>query len=242
MIRQRNFSNQRSSRINSADVAQAVPESSVSQESVTAASTAPPLVSGQANPIQVIQQQKPAVGPERAQIPRVNTQTSSISKTLKGWTDEDYRALQQAATQIGVQAKCLVDVIQNESRGIPTARNPQTKATGLIQWMPNTAINLGTTIEQIAKMTIPQQLQLAVKYYKSSGFGKMNSCIDLYWATFYPVAKRYKNQQDFVLGSERSQERANTIAKQNPIFDLNKDQQITVQEFEQYNKNKHGWV
>lgn len=59
----------------------------------------------------------------------------------------------------------------------PSKRNPASTATGLIQFMRATALNLGTTTEALAKMTAVRQLAFVYKYFK--GFGSDHSDWDL---------------------------------------------------------------
>lgn len=51
----------------------------------------------------------------------------------------------------------------------PSKRNPASTATGLIQFMRATALNLGTTTEALAKMTAVRQLAFVYKYFKPFG-------------------------------------------------------------------------
>ena len=98
--------------------------------------------------------------------------------------------------------------------------NPVSGATGLIQFMPSTARALGTTTSELAKMTNVQQLDYVYQYLKPYRL-KMNSWIDVYLAVFYPKAM---NQGDgYTI-------KPDIVAKQNAIFDLNKDLDITVAE------------
>ena len=98
--------------------------------------------------------------------------------------------------------------------------NPVSGATGLIQFMPATARALGTTTSALAKMTNVQQLDFVYEYLKPYKW-KMNSWIDVYLAVFYPKAM---NQGDnYTI-------KPDIVAKQNAIFDLNKDLDITVAE------------
>lgn len=69
-----------------------------------------------------------------------------------GWTEEH---LDHLASAIAI-----------ESRWDPKAQNPSTRATGLIQWMPSTAKNHGTTVEAIREMSAAEQLRLAQKYFE----------------------------------------------------------------------------
>lgn len=100
------------------------------------------------------------------------------------------------------------------------------RATGLIQFMPATAKGLGTSTAALYNMTAIEQLEYVYKYFKPYT-GKLKSFADLYMVTFFPAAIGKPN--NYVL--QTSKLAASTIAKQNPVFDINKDKQITVGEF-----------
>ena len=115
----------------------------------------------------------------------------------------------------------------NKQPGDP--EDPQTRAakraTGLIQFMPDTALKLGTTNKALYAMSAVDQLHYVYKYFKP-WTGKMKSYFDLYLVTFFPAA--IGKPDDYVL--ETSKLPASTIAKQNPFFDVNKDGKLTVGE------------
>jgi len=69
----------------------------------------------------------------------------------------------------GLNPAAIMDVIRRESGGNPAARNPQSGATGLIQFMPKTAENLGTTVEEISSMSVEDQVRLVTQYFENSG-------------------------------------------------------------------------
>jgi hypothetical protein len=116
----------------------------------------------------------------------------------------------------------------NAQKGDPTDAftRAKTRATGLIQFMPNTAAGLGTSTQAIFNMNALQQLDYVYKYYLPYK-SRIHNFHDLYLATFFPVAMG--KPDDFVL--QTSKISAATIVKQNPGFDLNKDGKITVAEF-----------
>jgi hypothetical protein len=92
-------------------------------------------------------------------------------------------------------------VLHLESRMLTAARNPYTKATGLIQFMPKTANSLGTNIEDLAKMDYLEQLVWVEKYFakiplKSRRKAK-KSLIDTYLLVFYPVAIEWHIGREF---------------------------------------------
>ena len=144
------------------------------------------------------------------------------------------------SAKLGIKPNWLMVVMHNES-GINAqivnkqkgdSSDPYTRsayrATGLIQFMPTTAIWLGTSTQALYKMTNLEQLDYVYKYFK--GFaGKIKSYFDLYMITFFPVA--VGKPDDFVIQSKSVS--ASTIARQNPSFDINKDFKITVGEAKQ---------
>lgn len=87
------------------------------------------------------------------------------------------------------------------------------RATGLIQFMPSTAIGLGTTNHNLYNMTFVEQM-VWVQKYLSGHKGKYNDWIDLYCEIFWPVA--VGKPLTFQITREM-------VVKQNAIFDINKD-------------------
>lgn len=128
----------------------------------------------------------------------------------------------QIASALQIMPSWLMIVMYFESRLNPKAVNSNTGATGLIQFMPTTAKNLGTTVEELKEMTNVQQLDYVYKYLKPYK-GKIDSLTDLYLCIFYPYAVSRPNE--YILGSQNGT--AAKIAQQNPIFDSDKDGLIT---------------
>lgn len=147
--------------------------------------------------------------------------------------------VKEISKRLGIDPAWLMRAMHFESRGFnPQAVNPKSKATGLIQFMPETAKSLGTTTEELYKMNGLQQLDYVEKYFQPYK-GNMKSSTDLYLAIFYPFA--IGKGDIFIIGSERSSAYVQLVAKQNSIFDLNKDKEITVGEIKQY-KQSTGWA
>lgn len=142
--------------------------------------------------------------------------------------------VKQVAYMLGYDPEWLMVVMNNESGFDPGAVNPHSGATGLIQFMPETATWLGTSTGQLKSMTRNQQLDWILKYYqqwKKSGKKASNST-DLALITFYPYAV---NQPDtYKIGSEKSAERASTISKQNPGLDIDNDGFISVLDYKKW--------
>lgn len=67
-------------------------------------------------------------------------------------------------------------------------RNPQSSATGLIQFMDATAKGLGTTTQALAKMTPEDQLTYVFRYFENitKAFGPIRSLADCYMAVLWP--------------------------------------------------------
>lgn len=91
---------------------------------------------------------------------RTPTDPDQMSE-LEWWVDAE-------AGINGLDVDAILDVIRLESGGNPKARNPS-GATGLIQFMPETARSLGTTTEEISEMPVEDQVRLAVQYFERSG-------------------------------------------------------------------------
>jgi len=147
---------------------------------------------------------------------------------------EFLRGVISVSRQLNISPDWLMIVIYNESKFNHTKPNPYTGAVGLIQFMPGTARALGTSIEALSRMSNIEQLQYVYKYFKVKA-GKLYSLYDLYKYTFFPVS--LGKSPDWVFKS--SDLSASTIARQNKIFDINRDGMITVDEFEQYLYNTY---
>lgn len=119
----------------------------------------------------------------------------------------------------------LANVINIETGGTfsPSIKNRAgSGATGLIQFMPRTAVRLGTTVDQLAKMTAVKQMDFVYKYLKPFA-GKMKSQRDVYLAVFYPSAINKPDSFVFPFTARG--------VLQNKGLDINKDGKITLAEF-----------
>ena len=128
-----------------------------------------------------------------------------------------------------IQPDWLMLVMYAESGLNPKAVNPNGGATGLIQFMPATAIGLGTTTTELKSMTNIQQLDFVYKYFAPYA-GRIKNVHDLYLVTFFPVA--LGKPETYIMQTKSLT--PVIIAKANPGIDLNKDLQITVREFKAY--------
>jgi hypothetical protein len=137
------------------------------------------------------------------------------------------------AEKIGIDASWLMGVMWVESRLNHRAINPVSKATGLIQFMPKTAISLGTTTQILLALTNVEQLDFVLKYLMPY-MNKIKSFTDLYLTVFFPAA--IGKPGNFVLQTKRLP--ASLIAKQNKCYDINGDFLIEKQEIERVLQSK----
>jgi len=128
------------------------------------------------------------------------------------------------ADKYNLDPNWLMVVMNFETGGTfsPSIRNSSTGATGLIQFMPATAQDLGTTTDALASMTNVAQLDYVDKYY--SGIvrreGTIDNVAECYLAVFYPAAIPWAMDKVF----------PDMVYRVNKVFDLNKDGTITKQE------------
>lgn len=130
--------------------------------------------------------------------------------------------LVDVSNALGINPDWLATVQSFESAGTfsPSVQNPTSHATGLIQFMPSTAKNLGTTIQELANMTDVGQLDWVYKYL-SSWKGRMKSLDDTYLAIFMP--SQMGKGSDSVVASEGS-----AVYNQNSGFDRDGKGYFTV--------------
>jgi len=133
------------------------------------------------------------------------------------------------ATALGVRSSDLIAIMKQESGINPQARNPS-GATGLIQFMPKTAIALGTTTDDLYKMDGVQQLDYVYRYFKMVGVGN-GTLGDLYMAVFMPKYVGYDDKH--VLGQRGAAGFSGAVYRQNSGLDRNKDDKITIADVKQ---------
>lgn len=132
--------------------------------------------------------------------------------------------LLSVALAIGADPSDLMACIAFETGGTfsATTVNKQSGATGLIQFMPKTAIALGTTVAALAKMTEVEQLDYVQKYFVQNGYaGRIRTLPDLYMAILWPTA--IGKPSDYVLIRDED----GKAYIQNKGLDLNADGNIT---------------
>jgi hypothetical protein len=137
--------------------------------------------------------------------------------------------MKQISYDLGIPADWLMAVMYKESGLDHRAVNRHTGATGLIQFMPDTAERLGTSTYALRNMSNIEQLDYVKKYYWPLRY-KIKSYADAYLAVFFPLAMA--KPDDFVLTAGRLA--ADTIARQNAAIDYNNDHQLTKAEVERW--------
>ncbi len=120
-----------------------------------------------------------SIEPEFAGVRGIENTTAEFREKLRG-----------VATRIGANPRDLANVMAFETGGTfsPSVRNPRGTATGLIQFIKDTAEHLGTTPQALARMTAVDQLEYVEKYFKPYRGRGLDSEHDLYMAVLFPVA------------------------------------------------------
>lgn len=114
------------------------------------------------------------------------------------------------SSKLGIKQEWLMAVMAFESGLNHKAVNKQSGATGLIQFMPSTAISLGTSTQALKEMSNVQQLDYVYKYFLPYK-GKIQNLAHAYLTVFYPVA--VGKPDSYVIGAKGSK-----IASQNPAL------------------------
>ena len=141
--------------------------------------------------------------------------------------DPDFnKKLDKVADALGVSSKDLVAIFKQESGGNPAAVNASSGATGLIQFMPDTATRLGTTTAELKAMSGVEQLDYVYKYFKMVGVKPGMELGDLYMAVFMP---KYVGAPDnTALGVNGAEGFSGKVYAQNKGLDRDRDGVITV--------------
>jgi len=147
------------------------------------------------------------------------------------YSEEVYQAAKKVSDYFGWPVNWQLFVISIESANTfdTAVVNPGSGASGLWQFMPSTAKALGTSVEAVRQMTADQQADLVIKYLKQFDTDKVQSAADAYGLIFYPA----------MVGKGPEYKITGQAAIQNPLFDLNGNQEITKAEFDLFAKNKY---
>ncbi len=147
------------------------------------------------------------------------------------------KKLLQISQNLGIDPNWLMIVMYSESAFLPHISNPKncvgtTKfcCVGLIQFCPPSQKALGISREQLQKMSNLEQLDLVESYYKLNGKIIFKDYTDLYLYTFYPKAllEKWSDTKTF----------PQSVVAANPIFDMDKNNTLSVGEFRNYVRKK----
>lgn len=155
-------------------------------------------------------------------VPVLDVRASGSNLTFSGTPKDFQRELVRVATRLGLDPAPLAAVMAIESGFRANARNPHTRATGLIQFMPATAINLGTTVDELAQISALQQLPFVEKYYRPFA-SRMKTPGDYYMATFMPARTGEPPETELFRQGTKGYE-------QNRVLDRNSDGVITIED------------
>lgn len=143
------------------------------------------------------------------------------------WKDDpEFTAeLNRVAQQFNINANDLLAVMLVETGGTlnPAIRNPKSGATGLIQFMPTTARGLGTTTDELARMSRAEQMKYVEKYLT----GKLPQGAtggQIYAAVFLPA---FINEEVLTVKGE-------AYYDANVGLDYNQDNKITRTDLDQH--------
>jgi hypothetical protein len=87
--------------------------------------------------------------------------------------DQDFASsIESLGNDLGVDPMYLANTMYAESTLNPSEKNKAgSKAMGLIQFMPKTAANLGTTTDELSRMTPVEQMEYVRRYFSADNLG-----------------------------------------------------------------------
>lgn len=139
---------------------------------------------------------------------------------IESTTPEFRAAFVRMARELGIDPNHIAPVIALESGFNPQARNPHGGATGLIQFMPVTARQLGTSTDELYRMTALEQLEFVEKFYEP-WYRRLYTPGDVYMATFLPKYVGFPSETVLSVKGEK-------IYDANKGLDANGDGALTV--------------
>jgi hypothetical protein len=156
-------------------------------------------------------------------------------------TGSDLAAMKRTADALGVPVDSLATIISIESRFSPAAVNRLSNATGLIGFMPSTALSLGTTVEALRNMTFQEQLPFVERFYKGNRCTGFQDVGELYVCTFCPALLGTPDSNVVARKDEPSRGPCGTESKvysQNSGLDKDKDDMITAGDVRNVARNR----
>lgn len=113
---------------------------------------------------------------------------------VKTFDDSKANSILRVANNLGINPNDLAHIISFETGGSfdPKARNPKSSATGLIQFMAQTAKGLGTSTQALYNMSFDEQMNYVEKYLRQRGIKAGDGVDKLYDAVTGSQTKEYK--------------------------------------------------
>ena len=142
------------------------------------------------------------------------------------------KKVEEISQGLGINPNWLMAVMFKESSLDSKSQNNSTRATWFIQFMPDTAKALGTTVEELKNLSPLSQLDYVEKFYEMNSKIGYSSLKDLYLTTFFPVARKYMDDPNYVFETKKiSREQ---VAKNNPGIAPKWATRITMKDFDNY--------
>jgi hypothetical protein len=160
-------------------------------------------------------------------------------KSAKGGYDLSYEFQQKVinySEKLGINPIHLMKIMAAESGLDPAAKNPNSGAVGLIQFLKPAAKTVGTTVAALQNMTREKQIDYVYKYFdvvKKTAKIKYNNIADLYVSTWLPYEGAQGKPDSYVIAS-KDDKKTKTYYTQNPILDENKDGKITMKDLKDH--------
>ena len=140
------------------------------------------------------------------------------------------KKVEEVSQGLGINPNWLMTVMFKESGLDSKIQNKSTRATWFIQFMPDTAKALGTTVEELKNLSPLSQLDYVEKFYQ--GKKDYSSFKELYLQTFFPAARKYMDDPNYVFETRGVSRYQN--AKQNPGIAPKGSTEITMRDFDNY--------
>lgn len=149
-------------------------------------------------------------------------------------TPEFLRGVEAMAGRLGTRPEYLLAVMSFETGGSfsPGVRNGAgSGATGLIQFMPDTAAGLGTSTQALSRMSATEQLQFVERYFdQRSNAGDLSTLEGVYTTVLHGSPKTDPASTLFASGT--------AAYRMNAPLDVNGDGRITSGEATSFVRNK----
>ncbi len=143
--------------------------------------------------------------------------------------------VRRVSQQLDIPEEWLLAVMDQESQFNPGVKNFKgSGATGLIQFMPMTASELGTTTGELARMDPIRQMDFVYEYLAlvRERYGDYKDLTDVYLGILYPKARGA--DMCYTLFARPGQS-----YRQNSGLDEDKDGRVTISDVNRYLKQKY---